>query len=58
MITSSGLLYSFVKKPVYQGYFQIIVENESVSNLIQRSPIMEKLNNYIFEDKTEFKKDR
>ena len=51
-ITSLGLLYTFIKKPVYRGYFQIIVENEGVSSLIQRSPIMEKLNNYIFEDNT------
>ena len=50
-ITSLGLLYTFIKKPVYRGYFQIIVENK-VSNLIQRSPIMEELNNYIFEDNT------
>ena len=51
-ITSLGLLYTFIKKPVYRGYFQIIVEDENVSSLIQRSPIMEKLNNYIFEDNT------
>ena len=51
-ITSLGLLYTFIKKPVYRGYFQIIVENEGVSSLIQRSPIMEELNNYIFEDNT------
>ena len=55
LITSSGILYSFIKQPVYQGYFQIIVENENVSNLIQRSPIMEKLNNYIFEDNSDTK---
>ena len=51
-ITSLGLLYTFIKKPVHRGYFQIIVESESVNSLIQRSPIMEKLNNYIFKDNT------
>ena len=51
-ITSLGLLYTFIKKPVNRGYFQIIVESESVNSLIQRSPIMEKLNNYIFKDNT------
>ena len=54
-ITSLGVFYSFLKKPVYRGYFQIIVENKDVSTLIQASPILEKLNNYIFEDNSDNK---
>ncbi len=49
LITSFGVVYSIFKQPVYRGYFQIIVEKQTleVSALIERSQMLKKLNNYV-----------
>ena len=47
LVTLFGVIYTIVKEPVYRGYFQIIVENQTDNNFIQKSEILQTLNNYI-----------
>ena len=47
LVTLFGVIYTIVKEPVYRGYFQIIVENKTDNNFIQKSEILQTLNNYI-----------
>ena len=50
LITFIGVIYAVFKQPIYRGYFQIIVENQAVNGLIEKSKILETLNNYVGDD--------
>ncbi len=48
LLTTLGIIYSLIEKPIYRGYFQIIVdERENQNNLIKSSSALESLTNFV-----------